>query len=62
MKIGENISLCNQLKVPKITIDGLKRSNDCYGNEILKLQSKASLAKTYAGAVETQLRHAKSEA
>lgn len=57
----ENISLCTQLEASKITIDGLKRSNDSYSNKILRLQSKASLAEALVGVIETQLRHAKSK-
>lgn len=59
MEIKENTSLHTQLEVAKITIDGLKRSNDNYSNKILRMQSKASLVEACVGAVETRLPHAK---
>lgn len=58
----ENISLRNQLEVVRITIDGLKRNNDSYGNEILRLQSKASLVEARTRAADTLLCHADSRA
>lgn len=58
----ENISLRNQLEAAKITINGLKRSNDNYSNKILRSQSKAFLAAAHIGATKTQLRHVESKA
>lgn len=57
----ENTSLCTQLEVARITIDGLKTSNDSYSNEILRLQIKVLLIEACARDIETRLRHAESK-
>lgn len=49
----------HQLKPTRITIEELKKNINDYDNEIMRLQSKLSLAKAYVGEVDTQLSHAK---
>lgn len=58
MEIEENTYLHTQLEVAMITIDGLKRSNEDYSNEILRLQNKASLVEAHMGTVKIRFHHA----
>lgn len=60
--IEENLSLQHQLKAAKITIEGLEKTKNDYSNEILRLQSKLSLAKSCMGQTDTWLRHAECKA
>lgn len=46
----------------EIIIKELNKSRDDYGDEIMRLQNKLSLAEAYVGAIDTRLRHAEKKA
>lgn len=53
IEMEENLSLQNQLKAVRITIEWSKKSNNDCGDKIMSLQSKISLAEVHAGATDT---------
>lgn len=61
MDMEENLSLQNQLKATWITINSLKDKVNNYGNEIIRLHGRTTLAEACMGAMETHHCHAESK-
>lgn len=58
----ENLALQHQLRTTRTTIEELNKNRSDYGDEIMRLQSKLSLAKAYMRDANTPLCHAECKA